>query len=64
MSPELTQQIHAAMVEAIEDEAVSQQIIDAGLAVITSTPEEFVERIKADSAFYAALLESTNLQVD
>ncbi len=52
------------MVEAIEDEAVSQQIIDAGLGVITSTPEEFVERIKADSAFYAALLESTNLQVE
>jgi len=48
MSPDLTKTVNQAFVNAITSPEVSQRIDGAGLQAISSTPEEFEQRMKSD----------------
>lgn len=62
MAPELTKQINAAFVKAIMAPEVRERLSSLSLGVVTSTPDEFRQRMKDSMAAFKRIMDETGVQ--
>jgi len=61
LSKPVHEKFTADMVHVLEKSALRQQLEDQGIAVRSSTPEEFVAHVKAETARWAKVVKAANL---
>ena len=61
---ELIEKIRSAYIQAIADPAVHKKLTEAGLELLTSTPSEMAEHIKAESTKWAEVIRVGKISID
>lgn len=64
MDPALTARINELFVTTLQKPEVQKSIDELGLQVLTSSPEEFSQRMKDDVEFFKKMIEDRNIQTD
>ncbi len=64
MDPALTQAINEQLVAVLQQAEVKAAVSDMGLQVLTSTPEEFQERMTRDVDFFKTMIKEQNIQIE
>lgn len=62
MDPALTRRINEVFVSTLQRPEVQKSMGDQGLQVLTSTPEEFSERMKRDVEFFKKMIADRNIK--
>jgi tripartite-type tricarboxylate transporter receptor subunit TctC len=60
----VVQKFHADIVKVMKDADLKQRFADLGVEAVSSTSEEFVAFMRAESAKYARLIKEANITVD
>jgi tripartite-type tricarboxylate transporter receptor subunit TctC len=56
--------LHKEMVEILKTPAFRKSLEEQGFDVLSSTPQEFTDRLKADYAAMAEVIKAGNVQID
>ncbi len=57
-------QWRAATVKVLREPGVIKQLADYGLEIVGSTPQQLVERVRADIVMYADIIKKANIVAD
>jgi tripartite-type tricarboxylate transporter receptor subunit TctC len=61
---EVVDKVNAGVRKALEDPAVRRRIEDTGSLVVSNTPEQFAEQIRAEFAVYKRVVDTAKLSLD
>jgi tripartite-type tricarboxylate transporter receptor subunit TctC len=64
LPPELKAKLHAALVSALKDPAVSGKLVDQGFEVVANTPEQFAAFQAAEFARWKKVIETGKITAD
>jgi tripartite-type tricarboxylate transporter receptor subunit TctC len=62
--PEALARIRTEYAKAVNDPAVRQKLLDAGIEPLTSTPDEFTAYMKSETAKWAKVVKEANIKVE
>ena len=62
LPPDVVNRLNRSTVEALKDAELRRKLVDMGLVVGSSTPEEFTNFIKADLAKWTPIFKAANIK--